>query len=112
MAIILKDQDRHIGNIKIHRIDWFNRCAELSLVIGEKAFWGKGYGAEAIKLAVDYSFNTLNLHRISACVYANNLGSINAFKKADFVEEGRRKSCRFFKGAYVDEDLLGVIRPE
>ena len=108
MAIIVKDSDKHIGNIKIHRINWFHRYAEVSLVIGEKEFWGKGYGTEAINLAVGHAFNTLNLHKLSARMYANNVGSIKAFKKANFFKEGLLKEHCFCRGSYVDKVLLGI----
>lgn len=111
MAIIVKDNEKHIGNIKIHRINWIHRYAEVSLVIGEKKFWGKGYGTESITLAVGHAFNTLNLHKLSARMYANNVGSIKAFKKANFFKEGILKGHCFCNGSYVDEVLLGVIRP-
>jgi len=110
MAIIDKASDRHIGNIKIHRIDQYHRHAEVSIVIGQKECWGKGYGTEAISLIVDFAFNTLNLHKLSANIYANNAGSVKAFKKAGFSEEGLKIKHRFYKGDYIDEVLLGIAR--
>ena len=62
MAIIAKDQDRHMGNIKIGPINKFHRFAKIGMVIGEKAYWGKGYATESVVLAVPYAFNTLHLH--------------------------------------------------
>ena len=110
MAIVTKDKDRHIGNFKIHRIDMYHRIAELSLMIGAKEYRGKGYGTEAIRMVVNYAFKTLNLRKLTANVYANNTGSIKAFKKANFFEEGRKKKHRFFNGTYVDELMLAVIQ--
>ncbi len=111
MTIIEKNSDEHIGNIKIHGIDHVHRHAEVSLIIGEKGYWGRGYGSEAIKLVVDFAFNTLNLNRLFAGIYASNVGSIKAFKKAHFFEEGVRKEHRFYNGHYVDEVALAIIRP-
>ena len=110
MAIVASEDDSHIGNIKIHRIDFYHRFAEISLIIGEKAYWGTGYGTEAIQLAVAFAFDTLNLRRLAAGVYANNAASIRAFKKAGFFEEGLKKEHRFFKGTYVDEAQLAILR--
>jgi len=39
----------HIGNVGLHAIDWKNRNAELGIVIGEQAYWGQGYGTDAIR---------------------------------------------------------------
>ncbi len=110
MAMIHKKTKTHIGNIRIGYINWLHRFADVSLIIGEKRFWKRGYGTEAIKLAVEYAFNTLDLRRLTAGIYANNIGSIKAFKKAGFLEEGIQKEHRFCHGAYVDEVLLGIIR--
>jgi len=110
MAIIDKNNDEHIGNIKIHGIDHIHRHAQVSLIIGEKDYWGNGYGSEAINLVVDFAFNTLNLYRLFAGIYASNVGSIKAFKKANFFEEGVRKEHRFCNGNYVDEVEMAIIR--
>lgn len=110
MGIIAKHNDEHIGNIKIHGINEVHRHAQLSIIIGEKKYRGLGYGVEAIKLAVDFAFNTLNLHRLTAGIYANNVASINAFRKASFEEEGLHKKHRFYNGTYIDEVSLAIIR--
>ena len=82
----------------------------MSLFIGEKAIWGKGYATEAIALASEYAFNGLNLHKLSAGFYAANIGSIKAFQKNGFIQEGLRKNHRIYQGAYVDEVLMGKAR--
>jgi len=110
LAIIMKRENTHIGNIKIGPVNWFHRFSDVSILIGEKKYWGKGLGAEAIQLIIRYAFETLNLHKLTAGVYANNIGSIKAFKKARFVEEGIRKEQRFLSGKYIDEVLLGIVR--
>ena len=112
MAIVLKSINTHIGNIKIGPINPFHHFADLSLIIGEKTHWAQGYGSEAIGLAVEYAFDVLNLHKLSAGFYAGNIGSIKAFKKNGFVEEGLRKKHRFFQNRYVDEVSMGKIRPD
>jgi len=109
LAIVVKENNKHIGNIKIGPINWIHRFADIALVIGDKESWGKGYGTEAIKLVVDYAFNKLNLHRLNAGIYANNIGSIKAFEKAGFKDEGTRKNMRFFNGKYIDEKLYGIV---
>lgn len=49
---------------------------------------GKGYATKAVKLAVDYAFNELELHRIEAGVMPNNKASIRVLEKAVFHKEG------------------------
>lgn len=111
-AIVLKDGDRHIGNIKLGPINNVHHFADIGILIGEKDCWGKGYATEAIDLVVKYAFKTLNLHKLTAGCYSPNKGSLNAFKKAGFFQEGVRKEHCYSEGKYVDDILLGLINPD
>lgn len=108
-AIVVKDKDIHIGNIKVGSINWIHRYADVGILVGAKAYWGKGFATEAIKLMVDYAFKKLNLHRLEAGCYSNNIASIKAFKNAGFTEEGRLKERYFWHGEYVDRVCLGIV---
>lgn len=112
LAMMTVESDAHIGNIKIGPVNWFHRSADLSLFLGAKKYWGKGFGTEAIRLAADFAFNSLNLHKLNAGIYEGNQGSIRAFEKAGFVKEGCRFGQRFFKGRYVDEVVMGLLNPK
>ena len=109
LAIVLKKNDKHIGNIKLGPINKFHKSADIGIMIGEESFWGKGIALQAIRLLVDYAFNKLGIHKITAGVYSNNIGSIKAFKRAGFIIEGRRKKQCLFNEEYTDIVLLGII---
>jgi RimJ/RimL family protein N-acetyltransferase len=109
LAICLKEENKHIGNIKIGPIHSIHHFADLSLIIGEKNCWGRGVATEAIRLAVDYGFNKLNLHRLSAGIYENNKGSIKAFQKAGFTEEGVLKESYLNNKKYLNVKLFGIV---
>lgn len=111
LAIVLKDGDRHIGNIKLGPINWIHRFADIGILVGEQDCWGKGYASEAIRLIAVYAFRTLNLHKLTAGCYEENQGSVKAFLKIGFVIEGVRKDYFYSDGAYTDHVLLGMIRP-
>ena len=110
LAIVLKEPDRHIGNIKLGPINWLHRFADVGLLIGEKDCWGKGYATEAIKLVSKFAFEQLNLHRLNAGCYADNVGSAKAFLRAGWMQEGVRPRRFYCEGRYVDEILLGLLR--
>jgi len=112
MAICAKEGDRHIGNIKLGPINWIHRYGDISLFIGDRASRGKGMATEAISLIVDYAFNDLNLNKVRAGCYASNLASAKAFEKVGFKREGLLRRQWFFKGEFIDEILLGLIRNE
>lgn len=106
LAIIQKDSNKHIGNIKLGPINKHHKFAEIGIMIGDKNSWGHGYAMEAIKLLSDFSFNKLKLHKITAGAYENNVGSIKAFTKNGFVIEGIRKELFLFKGKYIDSVMM------
>jgi len=112
LAIIDKESDKHIGNIKLGPVNWITRIASLGIMIGNQEFWGKGYGTEAIKLVLDYAFLRLNLHKVTAGIAAIHQASIEAFKKAGFEIEGQLKSQFFLDGKYYDSVYLGVTKED
>ena len=63
LGIFLKENNTHIGNIKIGNINHFHGYGDLGFLIG-KDHWNKGYGTESIKLATNYAFNQLKLHKV------------------------------------------------
>ena len=99
----------HIGNIKLGPIDWLHRFSSVGLLIGEKRLWGQGYGTEAIKIVVKFAFETLNLHKLTAGCYKENIASIRAFQKAGFTVEGELKSQYLLEGKYTSGILLGLV---
>ena len=108
-AIISKDRDKHIGNVKIGPINRIHNFADIGMIIGDKSFWNKGFATETLKLIVDYAFNKLKLHKLTAGIYANNISSIKAFEKAGFLIEGVRKKQYFYNDNYIDCVLVGII---
>lgn len=111
-AIIDKETDKYIGNIKLGPIDWYHRKASIGSMIGNKQYWGKGYSTEAIKLVVDYGLIRLGLNKLWAGVAANHEASRRAYEKAGFVLEGRSKGSFYFEGNIYDTLYLGITRDE
>ena len=110
LAICLKEDDRHIGNIKLGSINRIHSRGEIGLLIGESNEHRKGYATEAIAAITDFAFNELNLNKVWAGCYANNLGSARAFEKAGFAREATLKRHFFSGGEWVDTILLAKFR--
>lgn len=108
-VIVVKENGKHIGNIKIGPIHPVHRFAGVGIIIGEKSYWGQGFATEAIKLITDYAFDKLNLHKLIAGCYVNNQASIKAFRKAGFIEEGLMRKQYFYNGKWVDGVSLAII---
>ena len=110
-GIFLKDSGKHIGNIKVGGINHYHRFADIGFLIGEKEYWGKGIATEAIRLATDFAFNTLNLHKIWGGLYSPNIGSLKAFEKNGYEQEGVKKSQYLLNGVYYDDIMFGKVNP-
>jgi len=111
-AIVLLDGDVLIGHISLHDIDHLNRHAFIGIFIGEEEHRGKGYGAEAIRLVLEYGFKTMNLHSILLSVIADNAAAIACYKKAGFREAGRRREYKFKDGKYIDVIYMDLLEHE
>lgn len=74
-AIILRESDRHIGNIKIGPVSAHYSHADISYFIGEKNYWKRGIATEAVSLICDFAFHELKLHKVEAGTYDCALGS-------------------------------------
>lgn len=109
LAIVAREEELHIGNIKIGPADWRHRVVDLGLIVGDRNYWGKGIAAEAISLITDYAFSALDLHKVTASCYAPNGAAIRSFEKAGYDIEGVRKSHWLLDGAYTDLVMLGRI---
>ncbi len=105
-GIYTNDNNEHIGNIKIGEINIVHKFGNLGLFIGNKEKWGMGYGVEAVKLATEYAFRVLNLNKLVAGMYENNIGCYRVFFKAGYNEAGRLKKHRLCKGEYVDQIIV------
>lgn len=53
-----------IGRIGYVEIDRRHRHAEIALLIGERDYWGRGYGTDAIIAYLGYLFHEVNLHKV------------------------------------------------
>ncbi len=81
-----------IGRLGIFSIDWDKKQGELGIVIGEKKYWGHGYGRDAVQTLVHHVFTTSSLNRIYLYTFADNYRAQHAFTAAGFreVSRGRR----------------------
>lgn len=102
----------HIGSIGLHNLDWKNGSGELGIMIGDKNYWGKGYGTDAVRSLLRFGFQDLNLHRIFLRVYDFNPRAIRCYEKCGLQREGLHRDAAFINGQYHHELVMGLLRPE
>ena len=81
-------------------------------MIGEKAYWSKGYGSDAVATLVRFGFEEMNLNRIELRVFDFNERAQASYRKCGFVEEGRMRQSHYADGAYCDVVVMSVLRDE
>jgi RimJ/RimL family protein N-acetyltransferase len=102
LAIVRRSDDVHVGNIHLGPIDWVHRRAELAMLLGDQAAWGRGYMTESFELVIAHAFEKLNLHKLKAGTDAENIGAIRVFQKTGWTEEGRLRAETFRDGQFRD----------
>lgn len=101
-----------IGICALFNFNHTARTCELGIAIGDKAYWGRGYGREAINLLLKYAFRYHNYRRVWLSTQAKNERAIRAYRACGFVEEGRQRQHVWSDGAYDDLVLMGILREE
>ena len=102
--------DRLIGFVALHSIEWANGAGVFSMGIGDPADWGRGYGGDALNLTLRYAFTELNLHRVGVEMIATNARIIRLIERAGFQHEGRIREAVHRDGSRVDLVLMGMLR--
>jgi RimJ/RimL family protein N-acetyltransferase len=102
----------YLGGIGLHDIDWILRSAEAGIVIGNKEYWGKGYGTDAMKLLMRLAFDRMNLHSLWLRVYDFNTRAIASYEKCGFRRWGVLRDGKFIRGRYHDTVVMGILEGE
>lgn len=90
--ILAQDTMQLIGRLGIFAIDWNRREGELGIVIGEREYWDRGYGRDAVRTILRHIFSSSSLNSIYLYTFADNLRAQRAFAAAGFrtIEQLRR----------------------
>ncbi len=101
-----------IGVMGIHEINWIDRVATTGAFIGEKEYWGKGFGTDAKMILLEYAFHTLNLRKLCSRVVEYNRRSLAYSDKCGYRPDGVRKEHLFRKGRYWDQVELAIFEED
>lgn len=103
---------RFIGALSFNGIDWMNRHSGVGIMIGDKQYWSRGYGSDAMRVLLRLAFDKLNLHRIWLHVYDYNPRAIASYEKCGFKREGVLREQRFYGGKHHDIVVMGILEDE
>jgi len=106
------EDDQMIGLIDLGGINWVTGDSWVGIGIGERAYWGKGYGTEAMNLILRFGFEQLNLRRVTLNVFEYNQRAYQSYIKCGFKEEGRMRQWMQRGGERFDLVFMGILREE
>jgi RimJ/RimL family protein N-acetyltransferase len=104
-------EDQQIGFLGLW-IDLIHSEAWVGLGIGEREFWGKGYGSDMMKLCQGYVFGELGLQRLSLGLHEYNPRALRSYEKCGFRLEGRTRQDLAREGKRYDSLWMGILRDE
>jgi RimJ/RimL family protein N-acetyltransferase len=110
--LIVTHEGEPIGRIGYVDLDRRNRHAEIALQIGERDYWGRGYGGDALTLFLGYLFHELNLHKVWLRVEAFNERARRAYEKCGFRHDGVFREHTFLGGRYHDALIMSITEDE
>lgn len=82
---------RHIGNAMYYNIDAVRREAEVGITIGERDYWSRGYGTDAVQTLVRRIVETTGFRRVYLKTLDWNARAQRSFTKAGFQVCGRSR---------------------
>jgi len=111
-AIIVKESNKHIGNIKIDPINQRNKIGEYGILIGDQEYWGKGYSKEASIAVINYCFKQIGLRKICLGVIKDNKPAVKLYENLGFITEGISHMHGIYGGKYCDALRMAIFNNE
>lgn len=111
-AIESLNEGKYVGGCGINIVDWKNSNATLGIFIGDKNYWSKGFGTDAMTVLIKFVFYQMNIRKVKLSVYAFNERAIKCYEKCGFKKEGVLRDEIFKDGRYYDEIIMGILRDE
>jgi RimJ/RimL family protein N-acetyltransferase len=111
-AIETLQDGTHIGSVSLHHVGHTAHHSDLGVLIGDKTYWNRGFGTDAITTMLHHAFEDLNLNRVSLEVHDDNGRAIACYRKCGFIEEGRLRQDRYRHGQYADTIVMGILRDD
>jgi [ribosomal protein S5]-alanine N-acetyltransferase len=110
-GVCLQESGELIGTCGFMFWDRANRIAELGYDLAH-AHWGHGYMPEAVRAALGFAFDELELNRVHAYTSVDNAQSVRLLEKLGFAKEGVVREKHLFRGRYYDHYCFSLLARE
>lgn len=111
---LILDAPEHgpVGLVSLQNISWRNRSCSIDLYLGDKNLRSRIAAALAFYRAMEFCFDELNLHRVTAYIYAFNTASWRIMERSGAVREMTLKDHVSRDGERHDMYCYGLLRRE
>lgn len=110
-GIVYKADGKMIGTIDFLYWDQVHRRSEIGYVLA-KPYWGQGIMTEAASKLLDFGFHKMELQRIEARCFVENIGSERVMQKIGMTYEGTLRKLMFIKGSFRNLKIYSILREE
>jgi [ribosomal protein S5]-alanine N-acetyltransferase len=110
-AVVPAGYDTAVGLFQVRQLEPGFATAEWGFAIGSP-FWGTGIFKEGARMVVDFSFDTLGVHRLEARSCVRNVRGNGALRKIGAVQEGVLRRSFLHDGEYLDQALWSILRDD
>ena len=108
--IEVKEEKIPIGTVGLTSIDYKDQRAELGILIGDESWQNKGIGKEALDLLIMFVVDEMNIRKIKAIVFEENIPAIRLYKSCGFVEEGVLKKEVYKNGEFKSVMVMALFK--
>jgi RimJ/RimL family protein N-acetyltransferase len=111
LAIVREDSGEMVGDCGLHFLQDDGRQVELGITLAP-SHQGRGYATEALNGVIDYVFERLEKHRVTAVTDAENAAAAALFYRLGFRREAHFVENVWFKGRWGSEFTFALLRSE
>ena len=97
-----------IGTCGFTSFNYAHNSAEIGYVLN-RAYWGRGLAAEAVRAVMRVGFLDLNLHRIEAKYMIGNSQSLRVMEKCGMRFEGIQRDAMYIKNKYETIGICAIL---
>jgi len=107
----LKENNKLVGTINFVSLNTKHKVGEIGYILSRQ-YWAKGIMTEAVKEVIKFGFNEMELIRIQAKCFVENIGSEQVMKKVGMTYEGTIRKGMFVKGKHHDLKMYSILVDE
>ncbi|MBM7097439.1 GNAT family N-acetyltransferase [Bacillus sp. H-16] len=110
--VVVDETNEAAGHLALRKIDSYHSCARLGKVLISPDYRGKGFAKPAIRKALEFAFEYLDLNRLALGVFSFNTPAYQLYRETGFTEEGYFRDFRRVGDEYWDMYEMAMLKKD